>query len=365
MVYQEQIIKVGKEFGDLSWADVTAMRKAMSKSLGAEYFERNFGARWKANVIAKGLPPDIAESFWADLCRFGLYGFNKSHAVAYALVGYWCCYLKAHHPLEFAAATLDAEAEPAAQLELLRELAIEGVQYKPVDANHSTAKWTPIYEGNTRQLVGPLTSVKGIGPATVREILDARAAGTPLRPALVRKLHNAKTPIDSLYPVKDRIAQLIPDFAAANIVSAPMTVMDVQCGVPGEVVVIAVVSKIAPRDENEAVNVAKRGGRIYTDGKYQSLNLFFKDDSGEIFAKINRYDWERLGAQEIIDRGRSGTAVYILKGPVPADFRMIRITKIKYIGDMEASVNTDERGGTSSAASGQEGLHMPNAEEAA
>ncbi len=367
MVYQEQIMKVGKEFGDLSWADVTAMRKAMSKSLGAEYFERNFGERWKANVIAKGLPPDIAHSFWADLCRFGLYGFNKSHAVAYAVVSYWCCYLKAHHPLEFAAATLDAETEPAAQLELLRELAVEGVQYKPVDAVHSTAKWTPVYEGNTRRLVGPLTNVKGIGPASVVEILAARAAGTPLRPALLRKLENGKTPIDSLYPVADRIAELIPDMAAANIASTPMQVKDVQCGIPGEVVLIAVVSKIAPRDENEAVNVAKRGGRVYTDGRYKSLNMFFKDDTGEIFAKINRYDWDNLGAQEIIDRGRSGTAMYVLKGPVPADFRMIRITKIKYIGDMDQSVSTEERGGRSDTSTGNEGLNVMNlpSEEAA
>lgn len=338
MVYQEQIMKVGKDLGDLSWADVTAMRKAMSKSLGAEYFERNFGARWKANVIAKGLPPEIAESFWADLCRFGLYGFNKSHAVAYAIVSYWCCYLKAHHPLEFAAATLDAVDDPEAQLELLRELAVEGVEYQAIDPEHSTAKWTPVYGSNTRKLVGPLTSVKGIGPATVQEILASRAEGKPLRPAVLRKMQNAKTPIDSLFPVADRIRQLIPDMAAAGILSKPMLVKDVQCGVQGEVVVIAVVSKIAPRDENEAINVSKRGGRVYTDGMTQSLGMFFKDDTGELYAKIDRRDWQRLDAQAIIDRGRSGTAIYVLKGPVPHDFRMIRITKIKYIGDMDEAL---------------------------
>lgn len=337
MVYQEQIMKVGKEFGELSWADVTAMRKAMSKSLGEEYFDQ-FGDRWKANVIAKGLPEEIAQAFWKDLCRFGLYGFNKSHAVAYAVVSYWCCYLKAHHPLEFAAATLDAVDDPAAQTELLRELEAEGVSYKPVDAQHSTAKWTPVYGASGRRLVGPLTSVKGIGPASVHEILQCRQESKPLRPALLRKLENAKTPIDSLYPVRDRIRELVPDFAAAGILSKPLSAMDIQCGVQGEVVLIAVVSKIAPRDENEAVNVAKRGGRVYTDGFTQSLNLFFKDDSGEIFAKINRYDWARHGAQEIIDRGRSGKAIYVLKGPVPPDFRMIKITKIKYIGDMEVAL---------------------------
>ena len=337
------------------------MRKAMSKSLGAEYFEVNFGARWKANVIAKGLPEEIAHSFWADICRFGLYGFNKSHAVAYALLAYWCCYLKAHHPLEFAAATLDALGKPEAQLEVLRELERVGVTYKPVDAEHSTDKWMPVYEGGSRRLVGPLTSVKGIGPATVAKILESRSEGKPLSPAIMRKLTNAKTPIDSLYPVRDRIRELIPDFAAANILTQPINVIDMQCGIQGEVVVIAVVSKIAPRDENEPANVAKRGGRIYTDGLTKSLNLFFKDDTGELFAKINRFNWESLGAQAIINRGRTGKAIYVIKGPCPPDFRMIRITKIKYIGDMEENLNDAEQ----AAASDNEGLNVPSIEDEA
>jgi hypothetical protein len=49
-----------------------------------------------------------------------------------------------------------------------------------------------------------------------------------------------------------------------------------------------------------------------------------------------------LGAQQIIDRGRSGTAIYVLKGPVPHDFRMIRITRIKYIGDLEIDISSNE-----------------------
>ena len=54
--------------------------------------------------------------------------------------------------------------------------------------------------------------------------------------------------------------------------------------------------------------------------------------------------------------------MYVLKGSVPPDFRMIKINKIKYIGDMETNVNAERQGGTSDTASGQEGLNMPNAE---
>ena len=54
VVYQEQVMQIGREVGDLSWADVTALRKAMSKSLGAEYFAQ-FGDRWKEKARKKGI----------------------------------------------------------------------------------------------------------------------------------------------------------------------------------------------------------------------------------------------------------------------------------------------------------------------
>src|ERR1019366_2072545 len=67
--------------------------------------------------------------------------FNRSHSVAYGVVSYWSLWLKAHYPVEFAAATLDAEKEPARQIDMLRELAEEGVGYVPVDAERSAERW--------------------------------------------------------------------------------------------------------------------------------------------------------------------------------------------------------------------------------
>ena len=71
-----------------------------------------------------------------------MWAFNKSHSVAYGIISYWCCYLKAHHPLESAAATLDALQDPTRQIDLLRELRQEGIKYRAVDRDHSaTAGW--------------------------------------------------------------------------------------------------------------------------------------------------------------------------------------------------------------------------------
>src|SRR4029077_5637284 len=156
VVYQEQVMEIGRNIGDLTWDDVTLLRKAMSKSLGKEYFDQ-FGNRWKAGAIQKGIPEHILTRVWDDLCAYGSWAFNRSHSVAYGLVSYWSCWLKAHYPIEFAAATLDAEADAQKQISLLRELSQEGIEYISVDPDHSTDKWTPVQKGNRHILVGPLT----------------------------------------------------------------------------------------------------------------------------------------------------------------------------------------------------------------
>lgn len=285
------------------------------------------------NYVAEGF---ITHNSWA---------FNKSHAVAYGLVSYWACWLKAHHPLEFAAATLDAESDPAKQIALLRELKGEGIDYVAVDPDHSTDRWVPVKKGKKQFLVGPLTAIKGIGPSTVMKILEARKNNEPLSDKLMEKLKEAKTALDTLYPIADKVKQLHPDLTKINIVSKPTPIIDVQCNMNGEVtgkygdvqvMVIGVLNKIAPKDENEQVNIMKReaaGRKGVLSGPTAALNLFVEDDSDEIFAKIDRYHFEDLG-RAVVERGRAGKSIYAIKGTVPKFFRMISVTAIKYLGDM-------------------------------
>lgn len=255
---------------------------------------------------------------------------HNSHAVAYGTVSYWCCYLKAYHPLEFAAATLDAQSDPLRQIELLRELDKEGIGYKAVDAETSTDRWAINKKKNI--LVGPLTQIKGIGPATVAEILECRKKNKPIRATVLKRLEAAKTEIDTLFPIRDKINELHEDLSDLKIVSKPWAIKDVQCGVSGSVMILAVVTRIAPRDENDAQNVQKRGYEM--SGPTQALNMFFRDDTDEIFCKIDRYKYKELGLQ-VIERGRPGKSLYAIKGTVPAKFRMISVQAIKYLGDLK------------------------------
>jgi DNA polymerase III alpha subunit len=332
VMYQEQVMQIGKEIGDLSWDDVTQLRKAMSKSLGKEFFDR-YGDRWKVRAIKKGIPESVATKVWDDLCAYGSWAFNRSHSVAYGKVAYWSCWLKAHHPAEFAAATLDAEREPNRQLQLLRELKAEGFSYKPIDVKHSEDRWT-IKDG---VLIGPLTAIKGIGPAAVNLIKEAREKNTALRPTLVKLLSNPKTSIDSLYPIEDTVKTLYPMGLAegANIVTPRTNIGSIDPnGKLQHVLVIGVAEKVTPRDENELIKIAQRGG-VVKEGQTASLNLFMRDDSGEILCKIGYRNYDALEGAKWTEETRAGKTIFAIKGKVPKDFRMIWVDRIKRLGEMD------------------------------
>lgn len=342
VVFQETVMNVVRVLGNFSWEDTSAIRKAMSGRLGDEFFER-YWLMFKKGAAENNINERDAKKIWDQICTMGSWAFNKSHAVAYGVVSYWTCWLKAHYPIEFAAATLGAETKPMKQIAMLRELADEGIDYIPVDPLNSTDRWAFKEEGNRKILIGPVSNIKGIGPSMTMEIMDARKKGRPLRAALQKRLDNGKTPIDTLWPIRDAVKRIHPDIAvSANIVNRPISLRDVQCGINGEVLVIVVMKKIAPRDENDAQNVTKRVQRAadkgqVTDGrlsgKTAALNMFIEDDTDEIFCKIDRFSFDAIG-KAVIERGKPGKALYAIKGTVPSDFRMISVKQIRYLGDL-------------------------------
>ena len=332
IAFQEQVLNIGREVGGLSWEEVTALRKAMSKSLGREYFDQ-FGDPFKKGAIEKGVNPAILDQFWTNLTSMGSWTMNLSHCVAYGIVSYQCCFLKAYYPVEFAAATLSHTDSVNTQIAVLREMHFEGIGYVPVDPDLSELNWTVGYKDNKKQLIGPLSAVKGIGPKAVANVLSARARGEPLTGKVAKLLANPVTEIDSLWPIEKRFRELMPNPAERNIFTPPKTIKDCQVnGQDQEVLVFCTVASIKPKDENEEVNVQKRGYRF--KGATQALNLRLSDDTDSVFAKVDRFDYPVIGVP-IVERGRAGKALYAIKGIIPSDFRMIRVKHVRYIGDLE------------------------------
>jgi DNA polymerase III alpha subunit len=333
VLYQEQVMEIGRNIGDLDWGQVTALRKAMSQSLGKEYFDQ-FGDPWKRGAIAKGVRPEDADKVWDDLCAYGSWSFNKSHSVAYGLISYQCCWLKAHYPFEFAAATLTHEDNPTRQIQILREMHAEGYEYVPVDQHQSTDKWVVGVRDGKQVLVGPLNNVKGIGPRIMSQVLSARKKGERIPEKAQKMLENPVTAIDSLWPIRDAFQRILPDPSERQIFTPPTPISSIQIQADDyDVVVFCTLSKINPRDENEVIMVARRGYEI-KDNLTSSLNLQLTDDTDTIFGKIDRFRYPRMG-KEIVERGRTGKALYAVKGRVRggSTFRMVLVQSIRYIGD--------------------------------
>ena len=148
-------------------------------------------------------------------------------------------------------------------------------------------------------------------------------------------LADPKTNIDSLWPIRDKVNEIMPDPAERSIYTPPTEISSIEVrSEQYSVLLFCTLGKINPRDENEAINVQKRGYEI-TDGKVNSLNLQLVDDTGSIFGKVNRFKYDGIG-REIVDRGRANKCLYAIKGKVrgSSDFKMVAIDQIRYLGDM-------------------------------
>jgi DNA polymerase III alpha subunit len=342
VLYQEQVMEIGRNIGDLDWGQVTALRKAMSKSLGKEYFDQ-FGEPWKAAAIKKGVDPIQAAKVWDELCAYGAWSFNKSHSVAYGLISYWCAWLKAHYLYEFAAATLSHEKLADQQLKLLRELVNEGARYQPVDIDLSTDKWTIKTEHNNRQiLVGPLDTVKGIGPSHMASILEARRKRTPMPDRTRKMLEKPVTAIDSLYPIRDAFRRIMPDPTEKNIYTLPIPIANLKPDRKEQkVVIFCTLTKINPRDLNEPIAIQKRGYEIKEGRPTAWLQITFSDDTGHVRGSIGVHDWEKLKAQQVIERGRPGKCLYAVQALIRAQGSTsgmdiwLNVTQMRYIGDID------------------------------
>ena len=288
VIYQEQVMALCRDVGQLSWEDVSTLRRAMSKSLGDEFFN-NYWERFAKGAADHGIGGVEARRIWDKICTFGSWAFNKSHSVSYGLISYWCCLLKAHYPLAFAAASLRNEKSNEQGVNILRDLSREGFAYVPVDPAHSELHWS-VHDG---KLLGGLTNIKGVGESKARDILLRRKEGRALLPGQRKLLSDPRTPYDDIFPAQRRFGAIYENPRAHRVTSGPVTEIR-HIGDPGEYVFIGQLKEKNLRDMNEYHSVVKRGGRmIKVDPLF--LNMVLEDDTGSIIARIARKDYKRWG----------------------------------------------------------------------
>jgi DNA polymerase-3 subunit alpha len=177
MVYQEQVMQIAQVVGGYSLGGADLLRRAMGKKKKEEMDAQR--AVFVEGAKAKGTPERQAADLFDLMEKFASYGFNKSHAAAYALVAYQTAYLKAHYPAAFLAATLSADMNNTDSVHIFYDDCVgNGVEVLPPDINRSEFKFKPISD---KQVLYGLGALKGSGEAAIEVILAARNQDGPFK----------------------------------------------------------------------------------------------------------------------------------------------------------------------------------------
>ncbi|MCX7804809.1 MAG: DNA polymerase III subunit alpha [Planctomycetota bacterium] len=177
IAYQEQVIQIAHELAGFSLSEADALRKAMGKKI-ASLMDR-YHPMFVEGVMRKGLTREQAEELWARIEKFSGYGFNKSHAAAYALVAYQTAYLKCNYIPEFMASLLTLEmGDTDKVVEYIREARRMGIGIRPPDINASEAGFSVL---DDHTLGYGLAAIKGVGEKAVESVVDARRKAGPFR----------------------------------------------------------------------------------------------------------------------------------------------------------------------------------------
>ncbi|HML10960.1 MAG TPA: DNA polymerase III subunit alpha [Stellaceae bacterium] len=177
MIYQEQVMQIAQVLAGYTLGGADLLRRAMGKKIKAEMDAQQ--ELFVKGAMERGVDKRRAELIFDQMARFAGYGFNKSHAAAYALVTYQTAYLKANYPVEFLAASMTLDMGNTDKLNQFRaELGRLGIALLPPDINRSEVEFaveTDPKIGNPA-IRYALAAVKGVGAQAMRDLVAERAA---------------------------------------------------------------------------------------------------------------------------------------------------------------------------------------------
>ncbi len=177
LIYQEQVMQAAQILAGYTLGAADLLRRAMGKKKKSEMREQRkvFVEGCKR---ANGIGARQAERIFDLLEKFAGYGFNKSHAAAYAIVAYQTAWLKARYPAEFISALLTNDMGDKAKLaQLIREARAMGVEVLPPDINESRIHFAPAPQGKVIRY--GLAAIRNVSEMAVESILAAREEGGP------------------------------------------------------------------------------------------------------------------------------------------------------------------------------------------
>ncbi|NOS97461.1 MAG: DNA polymerase III subunit alpha [Methylotenera sp.] len=176
-VYQEQVMQIAQVVAGYSLGGADLLRRAMGKKKIEEMDAQR--KTFTEGAVKNNMTERQATELFDLLEKFAGYGFNKSHAAAYALVAYQTAYLKAHYPAAFLASTMSADMNNTDSVHIFYDDCLPNqIEVLAPDVNQSEFKFTPI---SKNQMLYGLGAVKGTGLAAIEVILQARQKDGPFK----------------------------------------------------------------------------------------------------------------------------------------------------------------------------------------
>ncbi len=174
IIYQEQVMQIAQALSGYSLGEADMLRRAMGKKIKKEMDAQR--ARFVDGAVERGLTKAKADEIFDLLAKFADYGFNKSHAAAYALIAYWTGWFKANHPAEFLAASMTLDSGNTDKLaEFRAEAQRLGIRVAPPSANASEVDFDVRASADGgATIVYALSAIKGVGEAQAEALAKAR-----------------------------------------------------------------------------------------------------------------------------------------------------------------------------------------------
>ncbi len=181
IIYQEQVMQIARILAGYSLGEADLLRRAMGKKIKEEMAAQR--DRFVSGATGRGVDERRASEIFNLVDKFAGYGFNKSHAAAYAIVAYQTAWLKAHHPVEFLAASMTLDMGNTDKLNHFRqELTRLGIALLPPDINRSGVTFAvEEIEGGRTAVRYALAAIRNVGEGAMTAVVAERDANGPYR----------------------------------------------------------------------------------------------------------------------------------------------------------------------------------------
>ena len=190
-IYQEQVMQIARSLAGFTPGDADVLRKAMGKKIASLLAEQK--VKFIDGCVKNGIHKELAEQVFAFIEPFAGYGFNRSHAACYAMIGYQTAYLKAHWPVEFMAALLSSDQHDSDRVAIeIEECRAMGLKVMAPDINESFDSFTVVTAGTKENKAVDLTAkvdtirfglnaIKNVGENIVGVIIKERKENGPYK----------------------------------------------------------------------------------------------------------------------------------------------------------------------------------------